>query len=255
MPACIAHDHFGQDVLGRLDADTKPLALAHRREYEIGLQGPDIFFYYKPYKNTEIANYGVTRHFQPASRMFAPILENVHEGAALSYLLGLVCHYALDRCCHPYVSGHSRNLTDHLVMEAAYDRHILSRRNEAKVRYLYIPASGLDYGAMASLWPGMGADIIRKCVGAQRRYTYLLDHKKILNFLETAMRRQGAFSPMSLPNSVPETQAEHVSALDLLYKKALDECLALIRTAVGCMGTKQTLFSEFNLNYEGETAE
>ncbi len=255
MPACLAHYQFGQDMIGRLDDDMRRLVLAHRNEYEIGLQGPDIFFYYKPYKKNEIANYGTTRHLEKASRMFAPILEKTQQGAALSYLFGLICHYALDRNCHPYVCGHSPKVSDHLIMEAAYDRHIAFRCGLQKARYSYILAFGPDYSAMAALWPGMGRKIIKKCVRALRRYTRLLDCKKLMNFLEAAAGRRGAFSTMSLPDIVPETQLEHICSLDMLYQKALDECPALIRVAVKCMGTNQMPGSEFNLNYEGEDAD
>lgn len=252
MPACMAHVQFGQDVLNCLDADTRSLALAYRREYEIGLQGPDIFFYYKPYKKNEISAYGSTCHAEPASRMFAPMFEKVRAHAALSYLAGLVCHYSLDRCCHPYIYAHSRNLSEHFGMESAYDRHIMTRHGLTKARARFVPALGLDYEAMASLWRGRTADIVRKCVKSQRCATWLLDRKKFVAFCEALAGRRGAISPLSLPDTVPERQTEHIRALDPLYQKALSECPELILRALGYMGTKQMDYPEFNLNHRGE---
>ena len=255
MPASLAHHQFGQDVLCRLDADIRSFALAHKREFDIGLQGPDIFFYYRPYRKNKISGYGIERHSQPASRMFAPIWETLRENAALSYLMGLVCHYTLDRDCHPYVNGHSRDALEHLRMESAYDRHVMSCRGLTTARYLLVPDSGLDYGAMASLWPGMTAGTVRACVRSQRRYTWLLDHGKFLSFCETAAHRRGAFMPLTLPSCVSGVQQEHARRLESLYGQALDECPELIRRVIGAMGARWADCEGFDLNYEGEAAD
>lgn len=255
MPACMAHYQFGQEALGRLDPDMKSMALAYKGEYDIGLQGPDIFFYFKPYFKNEISNYGSMRHAESAVRMFAPMPVKAPEHAALSYLLGLICHYALDRCCHTYVNGHSRNSSEHMEMEAAFDRHIMENRSLKIARYHCIPPSGPDYKAMATLWPGITEPVVRSCTASLRRYTWLLDHKRIRHFCETAVGRPGAFAQMSLPDRVPGTQTEHVRRLDALYERALNEYPELIRTAAGCPGGAHPACPGFELNYEGEAAD
>lgn len=252
MPDCAAHYRFGQDVLGRLDAELRSCAVAFKREYDIGLQGPDPFFFYRPWRKTEVAEYGTARHEQPAVRMFAPILRKAREKAALSYLMGLTCHYTLDACCHPYVNGHSRDLSDHLRMEAAYDRHILSQSGSAKTRYRLIPASGLDFGAIAALWPGMNADTVKVCIRSMRFYTRLVDRRGLMLLLEAAAGKRGAFSPMCLPDSVPPEQREHVRRLGELYAEALEEGPEKIRAACAAMGAEPLRLSGFDLNYEGE---
>ncbi|MGE4353316.1 MAG: zinc dependent phospholipase C family protein [Oscillospiraceae bacterium] len=251
MPSCAAHFQFGQDVLSRLTPDIAEIVCAHKQTYDIGLQGPDIFFYYKPYRANEISKYGKQRHAQPASAMFTPILAHKREKAALAYLLGLVCHYALDRSCHPYVGGHSRNTAEHMAMEAAYDAHIIRRQGLSMDRHTLIPASGPDYKAMASLWPGMTAATVKRCVRAMRRYTRLLDHKTLLNFCEAAVHKTGAFDYMLLPDTIDERQAEYCLALDGFYEMALHECPRLIARAVDAMGTSGTCYDDFGLNHEG----
>jgi hypothetical protein len=255
MPDCAAHYQFGQDVLGRLDPELKSCALAYWREYDMGLQGPDIFFFYQPYHKTRIADYGIARHEQPAIRMFSPILAEVRENAVLSYLMGLICHYTLDSCCHPYVNGNSRDITDHHRMEAAYDRHIITRHGFTEPRQLLAYPAGLDWNAAASLWPGMSAGILRKCLKSRRFYTRLLDHKRILLLLERAMGKRGAYSCMCLPGTVPQEQAGHVRRLDELYFKALARAPEKIRTACAAMGTAPRQLEGFNLNYEGEAVD
>lgn len=255
MPACAAHYLFGQDVLGRLDADLRACALAYKKEYNLGLQGPDIFFFHKPYRKTEISQYGMTRHEEPGLRMFGPILAEKREKAALSYLIGLICHYTLDACCHPYVNGHSRSSADHGRMESAYDRQLMLRRGLEEPRYLFIPVSGPDFRAMASLWPGMGADTVRGCVRSMRFYIRLLDRKEVLRILEGVLGKRGAFPSLVLPGSVPPEQREHMRRLDALYAGALEKAPARIRAACGAMGTSQPCPAGFGTNYEGENAD
>ena len=254
MPDYVAHDQFGQEVLGRLDEDLKLRALAYKREYDIGLQGPDLFFFYKPYRKTEISAYGAARHQEPAMRMFGPILAKAREKAALSYLMGLVCHYTLDAACHPYVNGHSRNIMEHHRMEAAYDRHILSRCGLSGTGRFLTDPSGLDFDAIASLWPGMDAEIIRKCLKSRQFYTRLLEQKWLVLFLETIAGKRGAFSSMFLPDDVPPEQREHVRRLDELYVEALAQAPERIRTACAAMGTVPRKLEGFDRNYEGEAA-
>lgn len=254
MPACIAHYQFGQEVLSHLDEKTRSFALTYQQEFDAGLQGPDIFFFYKPYRHTRIRAYGVARHNEPAVHMFAPILAQAREKAALSYLLGLICHYALDKCCHPYVNAHSSVRYDHQRMESAFDLHIMLTRHMTKPRFSYLPSGLMDFKAMASLWMGLDAPSLRKCINSERRAIRLLDHRKFLVTLETITGKLGALTPMTLPNDVSKTQAEHVTSLKALYKKALDECPFLIRTAMEFMGNKLNSGFGFDLNYKGIAA-
>ena len=252
MPACVAHYQFGQDMLSRMDEKTRSCALAYKREYDWGQQGPDIFYYYKPYRRTRIRDYGAARHNEPAAGMFAPILAKPREKAALSYLLGLICHYALDKSIHPYIYAHSTGRYWHHRMEAAFDRHIIHARGLTAQRYLYLPSGGPDYEAMASLWPGVDAETIRKCVGAERRVTHFLDRRRFLEACEKLAGRPGALTPITLPEDVPEDMQPHIRNLEVLYEKALDESPALIRKALEAMGTKLQDLAGYDLNYRGE---
>jgi hypothetical protein len=247
----MAHYQFGQEVLRRLDPKLRSSVLAFKQEFDIGLQGPDIFYFYKPYRRTEISTYGVARHNEPAVCMFAPLLEKVREKAALAYLIGLICHYELDRHCHSYAFMQSRARYDHQRMESAFDRHIMRTSGLSNARFLYLPAGRLDYKAMASLWVGIKANTIRQCVSAERRAIRFLDHRIFLETCEKVLRKPGALTPMTLPDNISGVQTEHARHLKALYKKALDECPELIRTALGCMGSQPVNVPGFAFNYKG----
>ena len=48
MPAFYAHYRFGCDVLKQLPEDIRSICTAHRGLFDIGLHGPDIYFFYRP---------------------------------------------------------------------------------------------------------------------------------------------------------------------------------------------------------------
>ena len=55
MPAIYAHDRFGEKAAKKLDGELKRFVFEYYPQFEIGLQGPDIFFFYRPYmKNKNV---------------------------------------------------------------------------------------------------------------------------------------------------------------------------------------------------------
>ena len=45
MPAAYTHYRFGRDVLRLLPPEKRQIIASHRALYDIGLHGPDIFFF------------------------------------------------------------------------------------------------------------------------------------------------------------------------------------------------------------------
>ena len=117
MPAVYAHRRFGEKVLAACRNDEARTAIETYQDlFNIGLQGPDILFYYDPPAPKPLQ--GRRRRFarRPGRALFEAGAAHVNgrpEGQALlSYLLGFLCHFALDSECHSYIeyeigrSGH-----------------------------------------------------------------------------------------------------------------------------------------------------
>ncbi|HPF56012.1 MAG TPA: zinc dependent phospholipase C family protein [Clostridiales bacterium] len=240
----MAHYQFGQEMIKRLDPELMAVIHNHRREYEIGLQGPDIFYYYKTYRPNRVFRHGLNCHSRPAIQMFAPMFKENREGAALAYLLGLICHYALDRSCHPYVYGNSRGLGDHFKIESAFDCYIIKNRSLKAERFECFPISDLDYAALASLWPGIPEKAIKKSIRAQRFCTRLIDRRNIVRAFETGSHK----NPQDLAD---KKQEAHTAALEMLYQKALLDCPLLVKSAVSAMRANTEYCVGFHLNHEG----
>ena len=103
MPANYAHYRFGKQLLSGMCPNDRRSIQRFRRLYDMGLHGPDIFFYYNPLIKTATGQLGGVFHAQSGQEFFARVCAQAGSEAGRVYLLGLLGHYCLDSLCHPYV--------------------------------------------------------------------------------------------------------------------------------------------------------
>ena len=137
MPAFFAHYQFGEQVVANLDGELKELILKHKKEFRIGLQGPDVFFFYRPWeKENDVVDYGKHLHETPARWMFQRGLQNGRHSAAYAYMLGVVCHLALDSTCHPYVDEFEKlEGVNHIEIESEFEKMLLRKSGKDPFTY------------------------------------------------------------------------------------------------------------------------
>ena len=71
MPAVYAHRRFGEKVLAACQNDVARTAIESYLDlYNIGLQGPDILFYYDPLRKNAYKAAGDAMHNAPAAPFF-----------------------------------------------------------------------------------------------------------------------------------------------------------------------------------------
>lgn len=143
MPAAYAHLTFGRSVLRVLpEGKARTLILANPALFEIGLQGPDILFFYHPLNHHPVNRIGHELHEQSAlSFLTRPVCQNADD-LGLAYLLGFICHYTLDSECHTLVEyfiektgkGHSDIETD--LERELMTRNDLDARKHAPASYI-----------------------------------------------------------------------------------------------------------------------
>ena len=131
MPATYAHYRFGASMLSKMPADISRTAKRHRRIYDVGLHGPDLFFFYKPIRSTKIGRLGNKFHRQTGREFFYRACRNLRidpSEAGQAYLYGVLCHYALDSHCHPLVERYSgEGIASHSRVEAEFERFLLEK--------------------------------------------------------------------------------------------------------------------------------
>ncbi|MGN0388187.1 MAG: zinc dependent phospholipase C family protein [Suilimivivens sp.] len=140
MPATYAHYRFGQEVRKNLPEKEKKIVEEFLELFMIGLHGPDIFFYYKPFSKNRVRQIGNDMHKRAGKDFFGPAAEVVraHEEnhAYLAYLYGFICHFALDVACHGYVDEKiAKSGISHTEIEAEFDRMLMVKDGHDPIRY------------------------------------------------------------------------------------------------------------------------
>ena len=98
MPAAITHYLHGQSVLRKLQIENE----VERDSFLWGAQGPDFFFGHRIFpwqKGERLGDLGGRFHNEPPGAT----LSALKEFCSQSYFYGFLCHYALDRTCHPFI--------------------------------------------------------------------------------------------------------------------------------------------------------
>ena len=151
MPSTYAHYRFGLAMLSQLPGDCRRTIQRFRRLFEVGLHGPDIFYYQLPGLNKSSSFLGIKFHEQTGQEFFQRVCRGIRmekSEAAQAYLYGVLCHYCLDSVCSPYIKEkcEEEKLTT-LRLETEFDRFLLTADGK-------IPACSQDLTPHLKLTPG-----------------------------------------------------------------------------------------------------
>lgn len=291
MPQTYAHQHFGDLVYDQLPEEIRSVIAASRELYDIGLQGPDILFYYHPLWKNPVATLGGEMHRWSGRRFFSNAVkvltgmdplraetsattESAQEtnqytslsaeeergddaDAALVYLYGCLCHYALDSICHPYINKYDAMVTGvtHSVIEGDLDRALIAQTGRDPVledqTARFIP-SRESVHIIARFYPDVPERTLYAALRSFVRFHHLLrcPSNTKRNLLYSGIRLIGQYDSLrghiTTPNADPlcKDSTEH---LEELLKDAVPGAAGLIA------GFSQNLRydTQFRLNYEG----
>ena len=140
MPDFLTHQYFGDLVFDQLPDSIKDMISRNKDLYDIGLQGPDPLFFYKPYKSNPISKQGTVLHELNGADYFGnslTVLKNNKENAdaALAYQSGFLCHYALDSVCHSFVNRYIKQTgVTHTDIEGEFERYLMEKAGKDPLR-------------------------------------------------------------------------------------------------------------------------
>lgn len=141
MPGFTTHYLFGINTYKSLKNDSlKKIIFDHHASFSLGLQGPDIFFYYLPSYAIHENNIGSVAHIEDTGRFLSYLIESRNlfpdkkeAEIAQAYIMGFLGHYLLDCRCHPYIyyRTHYQGKTpeyhgSHMNLEVDIDTELLS---------------------------------------------------------------------------------------------------------------------------------
>lgn len=129
MPGFTTHYLFGTDLHQHLTSERirKNLKQNHAA-FGLGLQGPDLFFYYLPVYLVSPENPGALAHSKDTGAFFSSLLESrmLFTGnrrdlnIADAYITGFIGHYTLDCALHPYVYAFTGYEPEHPLTNLEY---------------------------------------------------------------------------------------------------------------------------------------
>ncbi|MDD3253504.1 MAG: zinc dependent phospholipase C family protein [Lachnospiraceae bacterium] len=150
MPGFTTHYILGMKAYNDLSNNQLKYVIAkYRWLYQLGLQGPDMFFYNIPIlRHQDYRNVGSYMHEHHIQDFFACYLRRLQtikskqqREEGLAYFCGYICHYIGDSICHPYVYGrigydvkHPSNQTHglHAALENDLDALLLMKYKKKK---------------------------------------------------------------------------------------------------------------------------
>lgn len=111
MPGFTTHYLFGVNAYKRLQpTHLKKIIQQEHKAYSLGLQGPDLFFYFLPSYTIHKNNIGSVAHTEKTNEFLRHLLNSLtlfpirkEQEIAEAYIAGFFGHYILDTHCHPYV--------------------------------------------------------------------------------------------------------------------------------------------------------
>lgn len=129
MPSHYAHYRFGTQVIRHLPPSGQRSVRLFRRLYDMGLHGPDIFFYHNILLKDKVVALGSHYHHMTGEEFFTPVCKHLRlepNEAAAAYLWGVLAHYCLDSTIHPLVYDKTADgAIGHMELETEFDRFLL----------------------------------------------------------------------------------------------------------------------------------
>ena len=141
MPGYLTHYLAGRELFGKMSENLQKTVKSNRKIFNLGSQGPDIFFYYFPGMIRKATRrIGTHMHENDLGYFLAYMAKcaksaqnNAERDVIFSYTAGFVMHYALDANAHPYVYAKTHddyatkleNSAEHRKFETAIDVEML----------------------------------------------------------------------------------------------------------------------------------
>lgn len=249
MSASYAHYRFGKALLSGLPPSVRQDVKRFRRLYDMGLQGPDIFFYHNPFLRTEAGALGKKFHRMSGREFFRHACAAAKTEAHRAYLYGVLAHYCLDSLSHPYVHAHEKaGDARHVEMEVEFDRYLMEKdgipvpHTYDQTRYLKLTRGEC---ATAADFYGTSGWTVRRSVGVFRISSRLLTvpyrkaMKKILSFTPESV------SDQQMHESPNIRCAQLNPGLQECYDRALALYPVLLEQLLRHMETGEALGQEF----------
>lgn len=258
MPSHYAHYRFGMQLLPKLPPDVQRTVGRFRQLYDMGLHGPDIFFYHNPVLHNSVSKLGSKFHHQTGQVFFERVCRYVRmspsEGA-MAYLYGVLAHFALDSLSHPFINRMAQEgKATHAEIETEFDRFLLELDGK-KPPYLqdisgHMHLTPGQCRTVAGFYANVSAGAVSKCVermAASTRFLVMPKGARRDAFEKTVKR----LSPKAAGHLMTVHPNRNCSELDpslmRLYEMAMDRYPVLLEQVQYHLRGKAPLGTDFSV--------
>lgn len=254
MPSTYAHRRFGANVLEHLPGEVQAKIEPYRELYDMGLHGPDLLFYYDAIHSNKVNRLGNAMHEQPGEAFFIPAREHIrnaeNKDAALVYVLGFICHFALDSTCHPCVEQYVRSSgVGHCEIETEFD-NMLMRRDGYDPLHFFTASHihpGMEWAkVVAPFYDGITVEEAYDAMKGMITVHKLLQASNpvkrwvVLTGMKVAGKYDGMHGLVANPKPNPNCTVSN-RKLDILYGKALPLAERLILEYIDTLDSDKPL--------------
>ena len=262
MPSTYAHYRLGNDVKTSLTGKIKQLVEDNYESFALGLHGPDLLFYYKPLTNNRTNAIGYAIHerfaslfFEMAGKVYS---ERGERAADEAYLLGFLCHFALDSEGHPVVNAEmkAKNLS-HTEIESAFDRYLLLKDGKQPLgtdltAHIRANESTAD---IAAAYFGVDRGKAKKALKSIKFYNGLLNSASKIKrgFVTVALKISGMWNimhGMMMPTDIEDKWKDGIAGLENAYAAAMQKAVRLIENYDGYLAGECALSAELERDFE-----
>ena len=182
MPGTYAHFKLGEDVRNMVSPKVALIIDEYPEVFYIGLHGPDLLFYYNALTKNKVNTIGFGMHEIAGEVFFKKAAEIIRQSgydmACFSYILGFLCHFALDVTCHGYVNEIvEQKIADHLGFESELERVLLlenGKNPETAVLTNHLNASYKNAQVIQKFFPKLTVKEVEKCIKDMKFYLNML---------------------------------------------------------------------------------
>lgn len=260
MPSNYAHYRFAAAVLTTLPADIHRSIQRFRRLYDVGLHGPDLFFYHRLGASRGTGSLGIKFHEQTGKTFFTRVCRSIRmerSEAAAACLYGVLCHYVLDSVMHPFIVENAKELgVTHMEIETEFDRYLLERDGKlppdgAKLSK-HLKLTDGECETVAKFYPPATAKTVKNALRSTVFFMKLLSTPEGAprKVLETGIHIAGKELEGMLMTSRPNPKCSQLNEqLMALYRNALERFPDYLRQLQAHMTYSAPLGEEFSVPF------
>ena len=254
MPAIYTHYYFGQEIIEKLPLELQDIIRKHPREYDFGTQGPDFFFYDRPFSKENLSSYGSTYHCLPGYTFFKKAKEELakyqDKEPLLAYIFGFLSHYVLDSLMHTYISNCGLS---HAAIEAEYDSHLLRKDGIDPLHYnrsRIIKTTPLISDFIAKVFD-IDLKSVRSMLNSFRYLSFAIDlPPTLVHFIMKKVGVYESFGQLTLTKNTDPQYDDSNRILDRIYQSAKELYQKMALKLMNFLQDKEELDQDFDYNYE-----